>query len=213
MKNKLFFTRALSIKLQFITQLIFLALFLVLILSGRVQLWAALLLLGVMASLVVSRIYCGWLCPINTVINKVTWLKSKLGIRNLKAQKLSKPWIRFLILALFVTTFVFSMVTGRAIPALPALLAAGIILTFFFSEELWHRYLCPFGTILTLPASVARFKLTINQEKCNSCGICKKVCPAKAVDVNEKVYTIKKNDCLVCLECLTNCKNEAVSYN
>lgn len=200
-------------KLQLICQFLFLALFIILIATGRVQFWVGLFLLGIPASLFLGRIYCGWLCPISTVMNGVTWIKKKLGLKGQKTpQALTRPWIRYLVLALFIAAFAFSMITGRQIPALPALFAAGVILTFFFPGELWHRYICPFGTILSLPASKAQLVMLIDEEKCNRCGICKRVCPGNTVEVKEKIYTINKKECLICFECSKNCKQEAITY-
>ncbi len=201
-------------KLQLAVQVIFLVLFLVLVGTGRVQFWMGLFLLGIVLALVLSRIYCGWICPINTVMNTVTWIKKKLGIKDQKTpQAFIRPWIRYLVFALFVATFATSMITGQQIPVLPALFAIGVILTFFFPEELWHRYLCPYGIILSFPATTARFTMTIDQEKCTSCAICKKVCPAEALEVNDKQHTINKKDCLVCLNCSISCKEGAISYS
>ena len=53
--------------------------------------------------------------------------------------------------------------------------------------------------------------LTVNQDKCNSCGACNRVCPADAVSTGEK-YTINKRDCIICLECSGICKQDAISY-
>ncbi len=202
-----------SSKLQLIIQLIVLILFAILIATGQVQLWVGIFLLGVVGSLFLGRIYCGWICPINTVMKGVTWLKKSLGIKGQKTpQFLIRPFFRYLMLALFIAAFVISMITGRAIPALPILFASGIALTFFFPEELWHRYLCPYGTILSLPAKYSKYNMVVNREKCSSCGICKKVCPANAVQAYEKVYSIKKNNCLICLDCFIHCKEAAISY-
>ncbi len=200
-------------KLQLTIQLLFLALFIVLVVTGRVQIWVGLFLLGVIAALFLSRIYCGWICPINTVMSGVTWLKKKIGLQKQAVPRgLTSSWIRYLVLALFIAAFAFSMITGRPIPALPILFAAGVILTFFFPEELWHRYLCPYGAILSLPARKAKLNMEIDQEKCDSCGICKKVCPADAVQASEKIYSIIGNNCLVCLDCSTHCRQDAISY-
>ena len=202
-----------SDKLKLIVQLIFLALFAVLVATGQVQVWVGIFLLGIIASFFLGRIYCGWLCPINTVMNAVTAIKKKLGIKKQRVpQALASPWIKYLVLILFIAAFAFSMITGRAIPALPALFAAGVVLTIFFPEELWHRYLCPYGTILSLPAGKAKLNMAICQEKCDSCGICKKVCPAGAVQVSDKVYSIKGNSCFVCLDCSIHCRQDAISY-
>ena len=201
-------------RLQLIVQLLFLAIFIFLIRSGQVQLWVAIFLIGIIASLYLGRIYCGWFCPINTAMNGVTSIKKAMGIKKQKVPKfLTKPWIRYLVLFLFIAVFAFSMITGRAIPALPILFAAGVILTIFFPEELWHRYLCPYGTILSLPAGKAKLNMAIDQEKCNNCGVCKKVCPAGAVQASDKVYSIKGNSCLVCLDCSTRCRQNTISYS
>ncbi len=200
-------------KTQLIIQLLFLALFIVLIVTGRVQIWVGLFLLGTIASIYLGRIYCGWICPINTAMNSVTWLKKIIGLKKQTIPRgLTGSWVRYLILALFIAAFAFSMITGRPIPALPVLFASGIILTFFFPEELWHRYLCPYGTILSLPALKSKYTMFVDQEKCNSCSVCKKVCPAGAVELNNEVYSIKKNSCLVCLDCSRSCKESAISY-
>ncbi len=200
-------------RLQLIIQLLFLAIFIFLIRSGQVQLWVILFVIGIIASIYLGRIYCGWFCPINTTMNGVTSIKKVLGVKKQKVPKfLTKPWIRYLVLFFFIAAFAFSMITGRAIPALPILFAAGVILTIFFPEELWHRYLCPYGAILSLPARKAKLSMEIDQEKCDSCGICKKVCPAGAVQVSEKVYSITGNNCLVCLDCSTYCRQGAISY-
>src|SRR5690554_545500 len=149
-------------KLQIFTQMVFLALFILLFINGRVQLWMGIFLLGIIASLLFSRIYCGWVCPINTSMRAVTWIKKKLKIKSLKIPEfLTKGWVSFVILGLFIAVFIFTMKTGKKLPVLPALFAIGVFITFFFPEELWHRYLCPFGTILSFPGSKAKRSMSI----------------------------------------------------
>ncbi|NLC33496.1 MAG: 4Fe-4S binding protein, partial [Clostridiales bacterium] len=48
-------------------------------------------------------------------------------------------------------------------------------------------------------------------DKCNNCGACMRVCPAKAVEKLDK-HHIVKTDCLVCMDCVTNCRQQAISY-
>ncbi len=117
-----------------------------------------------------------------------------------------------MVLGLFIAMFVFVMATGKQLPVLPGLLAIGVILTFFFPEELWHRYLCPYGTIFNLVSSKSIFSVNIDEEACTNCGVCKRVCPAAAVKNDDAKYEIEKNACLVCLECERQCKVKAISY-
>jgi len=199
--------------LQRFLQIAFLILFVFLIVKGKVQLWMGLFLAGVIVSFVFGRVYCGLICPINTVMNAVTWLKKKLHIKSMHIPKaLKKPWIRYAVLGIFAALFIFIMISGKKLPVLPAMFLLGILLTLFFSEELWHRYLCPYGTILSLSSLKTKYTMKIDEENCISCGICKKVCPANAVEEKDGIYQIIKNECMICMECERKCKPNAISY-
>lgn len=197
--------------LQFALRAIFLALFVFLIVNGKVQLWMGLFVPSVLAIFLLGRVYCGWICPINTVMRGLTWIKKKLRIKSVRIPAwLTKPWIRILVLGLFIAVFILTMVSGKKLPVLPVLFAIGVVLTFFFPEELWHRYLCPYGTIMSIPARKSKYTMTIAPELCNSCGMCMRVCPTKTVEKREGNYEILKKDCLVCMECSRVCKQKAI---
>lgn len=199
---------------QIISQIVFLVLFTVLVATGKMQLWMAVFGVGVLLSIFLGRLYCGWACPINTVMRAVSWIKKKLKIKSFNTPKLfKKQWIRYVVPGLFVASFVFVMVSGKKLPVLPGLLAIGVVLTFFFPEEFWHRYLCPYGTILSLVSSKSRCSVCIDDEACINCRVCKSVCPAEAIEHEDGKYTIKKKDCLICLECQRKCSVSAITYN
>lgn len=199
---------------QRIIQIAFLAAFIFMIANGKVQLWMRIFLAGILVSIIFGRIYCGWICPINTGMKAVTWIKKKLSIKGLSLPKfLRKDVVRYLILGIFIIIFIFTMRTGKKLPVLPALFALGIIITLFFPEELWHRYLCPYGTILSITSRKSLFSMNISEEECINCGICKKVCPAEAVAVEDDQHRIKKNDCLVCMDCSRSCNKRAIHYS
>lgn len=198
---------------QILSQIAFLVIFAVLVSTGKMQLWMAVFGFGVLLSIFLGRLYCGWACPINTVMRAVSWTKKKLKIKSINTPKLfKKQWIRYVVLGLFVTSFIFVMVSGKKLPVLPGLLAIGVVLTFFFPEEFWHRYLCPYGTILSLVSSKSMCRVCIDDEVCINCGVCKSVCPAEAINHRDGEYTIKKKDCLVCHECQRSCSVNAISY-
>lgn len=199
---------------QKIVQIIFLILFAVLIITDRIQVWMGIFALGVVLSFFFGRFYCGWLCPINTLMKAVSWTKKKLRVGTLKVPRLlQRPFFRYGFLVLFLLTIVFAMQTGRELPVLPALLFLGTGLTLFFPEELWHRYLCPHGTILHFSGGRAARTLTVDTDVCNGCGKCSKVCNGGAVwRTNEKKYNIERGSCLLCLDCVDNCTQGAISY-
>jgi ferredoxin-type protein NapH len=198
--------------LQIAIQVLFLALFTGLVILGKVQVWMAVFLIGgVLTSLLFSRIYCGWLCPINTLIKATAWVKKKLHIGSFKIPLfIKKPWIRYVFLGLFIALFAFSMISGKHIPVLPILVAIGVFISLLFPEELWHCYICPYGTILSLPASKAVKSLRINEEVCISCGKCKKSCQVNAVIQEDKTFSIDKKECLVCMACVEACSSDAI---
>ena len=199
--------------IQKIIQITFLGLFILLIILGKPQIWMGLFLTGIIASFLLGRIYCGWFCSINSVLKGVTWIKKKLNIKNFEIPKvLTKKWVRFFVLGLFFIMFILTIISGKKLPILPILFIVGILLTFFFHEELWHRYLCPYGSILYLPGSMSVHNIYIDPEKCTNCGACKRVCPSKAIKKKENNHEIIKGECLVCTECVATCKKQAISY-
>src|SRR5690606_25073131 len=126
--------------------------FILLLLTGRIQAWTGILLVSAVLALFFGRIHCGWICPINTVMRLVTRIKTRFKLKNFAVpEPLKKPVFRYGMLAAFLLTFLLTMVRGKKLPVLPILFAAGVLLTVFFPEVLWHRYLCPYGTILSLP--------------------------------------------------------------
>ncbi len=198
---------------QFIIQILTLALFVVLIVIGKMQLWMVLFVASVILALFFGRFFCGWICPINTLMRGVTWVKRKLHIKSVKIPRfLKKPWVRYTLLGAFIIAFIFTMITGKKLPVLPILLGAGVLFTLIFPEELWHRYLCPYGSILSLPSRKSKHAMHIDAEMCNNCGACQRTCPAAAVRKDDNHHTIIKHNCLVCMACERKCPQNAIRY-
>ena len=198
---------------QKVIQFVILALFILLFLKGKIQAFLILFLLGIAASFLFGRIYCGWNCPIHTVLVGVTRIKRKLHLHNVSIpQFILKSWVRYLMFGLIIAVFIFSLVTGRKLPVFPILFGLGIFLTLIYPEELWHRYVCPYGFMLSLSSSKSLHRIHINEELCNNCGACSRVCPVKAVAKTEVKHQIQKADCLVCMKCADHCKQDAIRY-
>jgi len=193
-------------------QIITLALFILLLAKGKAQLWMAIFVASTLLALLFSRFYCGWLCPINTVIRPISWVKKQLKIR----RKAMPAWIesdvlRFIVLVLFLATMGFVFKTGKKLPVLPALLGLGVLISIFFDEALWHRHLCPYGTILSVPGRFSKKSMVIDEALCNNCTRCARVCPSAAI-VKEEKHQITKRECLVCHECERVCTKGAIEY-
>lgn len=69
---------------------------------------------------------------------------------------------------------------------------------------------CPVGTILGFLSRFSLLKPVINLDKCNSCGSCGRHC--KASCINTKEHKIDYSRCVVCMDCINNCSQGAISY-
>ena len=215
--------------IQTIIQISMLIGFSVLFIAGKAQIWMAVFIGSLLLSIFFSRFYCGWVCPIRTIQRPLTFIKKKLGLKQRSGPAFLRNSItRSVMLAIFLVLMFIVFRTGQQLPVLPALLAAGVIISLFFSENLWHRWLCPYGTLLSLPSGRLGNKLQIRQQDCISCGICERVCPSSAVNTFEisdasaankqqlkrKIgYQINHSECLVCLECQRQCPVQAIKYH
>lgn len=145
----------------------------------------------------------------------MNWYYKKKGITRKQVPSwVTSPLVRYMILAAFVGMMGLTFRLGMRLPVLPLLLVLGVVLTSFYVPELWHRYLCPYGTLLSLPGSVARNKFLVVEDKCTGCSICQRVCPAEAVDISSapKKATISPSNCLACTACAQACPTNAILY-
>ena len=102
--------------------------------------------------------------------------------------------------------------TGKKLPVLPALFGIGIVLTIFFQPELWHRYLCPYGTLLSIFSRFNKKHYKIEDEACIKCGLCVRTCPSDAIIWEGKTKSpfIVKNECLLCGKCKEACPTDSI---
>jgi ferredoxin-type protein NapH len=201
-------------KMRRFIQLSFLMAFVLLFSLGKIQMWMGIFLGSVLAALLFGRFYCGWICPINTLMETINWVYRKLGLKRKTVPKwIKSPSIRYAVLAVFLAILVFTMVSGERLPISTWTTGIGSIMTLFFEPALWHRYICPHGTLLSLIGSRAKHRFVVDNDKCIKCGICKKVCPADAVDMaNKEAPVIVAGSCLECLMCKNTCPKEAIKY-
>lgn len=76
--------------------------------------------------------------------------------------------------------------------------------------RLWCNSVCPVGTILGFLSKYAYLKPVVDTEKCNHCGLCSRNC--KASCINQEDQTIDYSRCVTCMNCLSICKKNAISY-
>ncbi len=180
-----------------------------------------------------SRVFCGWVCPMNLVTDLAAMLRRKMSLK--------ADWIRFdeRLRYLFAgATLVVSALTGTAafeVVSPQALLwrdvifgtglwAAAIALTIFsldlaIAKHAWCGHLCPLGAFWGALTRLNRkpcIKITFESKTCTHCGDCLRVCPEpQIIKFNQlsKTGTIPVGDCIQCGRCISVCPEESLKFN
>jgi len=196
-------------------QAIFLGIFLILMFLGKAQFWMGFIFLSVFLAPIFGRFYCGWACPINTLIKPVVWIRKKIGLQNeqvpnfIKSSKLRLSVFGLFLIGLGYT--IYTITQGRKFPLPLIIIPLGLLTAFFINEKSWHRYLCPWGVLFSLTSRFA--KLGIKPQGCISCSACKNNCPGEAIIVETgKPAVVDPTYCLLCFNCEKSCPVKAISY-
>jgi ferredoxin len=102
------------------------------------------------------------------------------------------------------------------ITSLMALMIAAItMLVIGFLSYKWGRLycntICPVGTVLGFVSKFSVFKIRINEEKCNNCGLCSMKCKSSCIDAKNKIIDYSR--CVECFNCLQVCNRKAITYS
>lgn len=201
--------------LKMLVKLTFLGLFIFLIVNGKMMIWLGIYGITLLLAILFGRIYCGYLCPMNTMMMPVEKITKKLNIQNGKkidTKKYSKsPWFS-LILSILVM-IVSKKVLNRQLPILLIWLFVSIIVTIRYKASVFHNILCPFAPLQKLFAKNPKYSHHVEKNKCDSCKDCEGVCPSAAITVaeNEKAE-ISKSYCFQCHQCQQICHAKTIPY-
>lgn len=196
-------------------QIAFLGIFILAMFLNKAQFWMGFIFLSVVLATFFGRFYCGFACPISTLMQPVAWLGRKLGMsrKNVPAVlKTGKP--RLVVFGLFLVGLgytIYTITQSRKFPLPLIIIPLGLLTALFINERSWHRYLCPWGVLFSLTARFS--KRGIKMSGCTSCGICMKNCPGDAITIQKKQpAVVDPTHCLLCFECKSVCPSKAVSY-
>ena len=99
--------------------------------------------------------------------------------------------------------------------SLPTLLIAVATLAVLFvlawrNGRTYCNTICPVGTVLGFISRFSLYRITIDTEKCNSCGLCTRQCKAACID--GKQHKVDGSRCVACMNCLDVCRKDALRY-
>lgn len=182
-----------------------------------------------LVTLAIGRLYCSVLCPLGLLQDLFS-----IGRKTQNRARYAPPFtaLRYLVLGLTAAlaatglllplTFLlpsanaFWMANGvhRVAPLAGALLAWGTSFVLFlfvrWKGRTYCHAICPVGTLLSLLAGRSLFRLQMDSTKCIGCGSCERVCAGRCVDVQHR--RIRTEDCILCLDCLSACPKQAISF-
>ena len=142
-----------------------------------------------LAALFFGRVFCASVCPLGAVQELVLlkplgvprWLEHALGLLRYvylgAAVLFAINGTAFLICRYDPFVGIFRMNASFEL----ALLGGSFLLLGVFIGRPYCRFLCPYGALLGLASSVARWHVRIAPEECISCHLCADACPYGAI--------------------------------
>lgn len=202
--------------IRIVSQILFLGIFLFFISQGKTIFWLALFGIFLISTILFGRLYCGYLCPMGTLMRVCEFISKKLHIQSDNVPKIlmskTLPWV---VLGISVLTMVASRkVLHKEIPILLILLVVSFVLTLRYKPWVFHNHVCPFGALLSFPGRLSMKSVQVNQNGCIGCKKCEKVCDAKAIEVNKatKKAFVDRSMCHQCQECVAICPVQTIKY-
>ncbi|MBW6516120.1 MAG: 4Fe-4S binding protein [Candidatus Cloacimonetes bacterium] len=186
-------------------------------------------LIILLSTLFIGRRFCGYVCPLGTVIEYLNYLNPfrKKVLRKRVPPNVEKSLRlgKYLILigtALFAF-FLWGYLYYQICPVMLAtgsvnftpwgiIITAVIIIGSIFVMRFWCRYLCPYGALMNCfqfigkKFGIKRSMIYRNLEVCNDCRCCEYNCQMN-IDITDAEY-IEDLNCIFCLNCIKACPKD-----
>ncbi len=175
--------------------------------------------------LILGRAYCGWVCPVNIILELIDGLRRRLGWTD--RLKLP-PGTKYVVLgAVLVLSFavglpVFEMVSPPSIllrnllfgagPEL-ALVVAVVLYELLAARRGWCRTLCPLGGFYSGLGRMSPVGLQV-ERSCTGCKLCQRECPMGEWILRKPVEDlggpVRSGECTLCGECIQVCPRRSI---
>jgi ferredoxin-type protein NapH len=171
---------------------------------------------GVILTLVLGRVWCGWACPMGTILY---W--TRFGGAKKREAHLSKNWglVKYALLVMIVAVALLGFVSPIIDWVNTNAIAASFVIVLFIvasiglnykSDLFWCRYLCPLGVPVTWLSKIAPMRRIVRHH-CNDCSVCVDACPMGVVDP-KRGFVNDPGECTVCIDCMTACTSSSTGF-
>jgi polyferredoxin len=194
-----------------------------------------LLVIFLLASFLLKKSFCSWLCPVGTASEYLWHLGQQLFHRSLILPRwLDIPLrsLKYILLAFFVYVVASLSADGlqqfllapfgiiadvkmlnffrhMSITGIAVLLT--LVLLSVMIQNVWCRFLCPYGALMGLVSILSPIKIRRDKAACIDCNKCNQACPSHLPVA--QLITIRSAECTGCLSCIAACPAEnALSF-
>jgi ferredoxin len=182
--------------------------------------WLILVIVPILFSLFFGRVFCGWVCLFGSVqqfiydFRRRTFPKMRrydppryLHLAKLPALLLVIYYAHMFSRQIFCEydPFLYIFTISFSLDFLGILTILLLVFSFFI-ERPFCRFACPLGALLWVAEKLPLYRVKADKEKCNSCGLCKRVCP-----MNKDIPN-NKGECICCGACMIKCQKGLIRY-
>ncbi len=186
-------------------------------------------LIPITATVLLGKIFCGWICPIGLLFEWNSRLRRFLKKAGLPLFDFKLPaTVKFFILGgglltglifgahYFLIIYPPKLISGEIYLGITrSTLSYGtifililLLLELFFAPRLWCRSLCPGGALYTLFSKFRFLRIKNDRARCIDCGICDRLCPYE-INPSQGDLSAECDHCSICVE---SCPVKTLSF-
>ena len=179
--------------------------------------------------LIRGRAFCGWVCPVNLLLEVEDVLRRKLGIKVKEAPvpRHTKLWVAGAVIVASALTSVplfeaFSPIgainKGILFGSVAGLwvLVAIMVVELVWGHRVWCRALCPLGGFYEALGRLGVVNVKYDRDACIHCDACRRSCLADPAILDpvltERDVVVRAGDCMACGSCIDACPTCALTF-